>query len=276
MKKLLVILLIISVVRTTAQESSPKVSTVSTDGTLTVSVTTSSAGGGFYPDNVLAIWVQDNASKLVNTMMYYTSNSHSSAVDMSTWYQRIGSHWSTNATTLATYTLKNVDGISGATQKSESAYGLRTCYWGKTVSLASVADGIYTVGMELCDDVASVNSAGHSFSSFSFTKGPVAQTLTPANAPSFSNISIQWVPKSSAGIQDVKLESQYSVYPNPAKSIVHIGGSDIQKIVLCTLSGKQILTSSLSKIDISKLPVGNYLAKISTKRGTFVKKIEKQ
>ena len=57
-----------------------------TDGTLTVTTTTSSPGSntGYDPENVLAIWVQNSAGTLVNTMLYNTRNSNSSAADITT------------------------------------------------------------------------------------------------------------------------------------------------------------------------------------------------
>lgn len=44
-----------------------------TSGTLSVSVTTSSAGGNYTPRNILAIWVEDSSGKFVKTLLVYAN-----------------------------------------------------------------------------------------------------------------------------------------------------------------------------------------------------------
>jgi len=240
-----------------------------TAGTLTVKVTTSSAGGGYANQNVEAIWIQDNTGKLVNTMLYYTKNSNSSATDLTVWYGLIGS-WANRSVAVTT------DGITGATAGS---YGLRTCYWGKTASVSGVADGTYTVKMELADEGSpsvAVGSTGHKMVAYTFVKGSASSTGVISGSPAscFSGISISWVPVNTA-VQNVELEKLYSVYPNPAISNIYVSGNDVNEVEICSISGRSLIVSREQNVNVSSLPKGAYLAVIKAKNGTVVKKILK-
>jgi len=252
------------------------VANAQTNGTLTVTTTTSTpgSGSGYDPENVLAIWVQNSTGALVNTMLYNTRNSNSTATDLTTWYGVIGSHWSTTAATLATYTKTNADAVTGATNTS---YGAKTCYWGKTVNISAIADGVYTVKMEiLCNKVA-VGSTGHKIVAYTFTKGGASATgaLSGSAQTCFSNTVVSWVPKTT-GIDEIKLASLYSVYPNPTKSNIYVTGGDINGIEIFTISGKSLLKTNQQNLNMAQLPKGIYLAQIYTDKGVFVKKIEKE
>jgi hypothetical protein len=124
--------------------------------------------------------------------------------------------------------------------------------------------------MQLTDDeFAGLNA------SFTFTKGTSTQTLTPANVlPSFKSISIQWVPTNTA-LNDVNADKLFSVYPNPTSATAYVAGFGIKSIELCTLNGKHISTSSEQQLNLERLPKAVYLAKIYTKSGVYIKKIEK-
>ena len=63
-----------------------------TAGTLTVTFSTSSTN-----TYAMAIYVTNSAGSLVNTMLYRTSNGDNSARDMTTFWSKIGSAWSTSA-----------------------------------------------------------------------------------------------------------------------------------------------------------------------------------
>jgi hypothetical protein len=138
-------------------------------GTLSVSTTTSTAGGKYSPKNVVAIWIRTSSGAFVKSLLVYAN---AQRYDLSNWYSN-SSQNTTNATT-------------GATQ---SSYATRVGSWnGTNTSGTLVADGDYKVCMELCD-------GGFSYKEFTFTKGPTTVSLTPANTGSFSNIVINWTPK---------------------------------------------------------------------------------
>ena len=137
---------------------------------LIVSTVTSGTGGSYAPKNVVAIWIENSSGTFVKSLTVYAAERK---YDLTNW----GSSSNENTT----------DAVTGATR---SGFGTIYGIWdGTDVKGAVVADGTYNVCMELTDKSTTGN-----FSTFSFTKGATAQTLTPANVPSFSNISIKWMP----------------------------------------------------------------------------------
>ena len=148
--------------------STPAAPTTTTG--LTVAVTTSATGGSYAPRNVVAIWIEDNAGKFIKTLTVYAQ---ARDYDLTKWNTASGGN--------------KVDAVTGATQ---SNVGIIYGTWnGKDAAGALVPDGTYKVCMELTDKGSTGN-----FSTFAFTKGTTAATVTPANVPSFSSISIKWVP----------------------------------------------------------------------------------
>ncbi len=137
---------------------------------LTVSVVTTSAGGSYAPKHVVAIWIENNAGQFVKTLTVYAKTK---ASYLTNWETSSGGN--------------SIDAVSGATQNTHGTiYGS----WNGTDAKGITApDGTYRVCMELTDK----NSTGN-FSYFTFTKGPNKETKTPPNEPSFSSISIKWVP----------------------------------------------------------------------------------
>lgn len=149
--------------------SNPPVNSTPTTG-LVVTTVTSTTGGGYSPRNIVAIWIESNAGVFVKTL---TCKAAERKYDLTKWES------SSKGNT--------VDASTGATLTS---FGTVTGVWnGTDVNGKVVADGTYKVCMELTDKSATGN-----YSSFTFTKGTVAATQTPANAPSFSSISIKWMP----------------------------------------------------------------------------------
>jgi citrate lyase gamma subunit len=60
-----------------------------------------------------------------------------------------------------------------------------------------------------------------------------------------------------------------SIFPNPAKDVVHIAGDNIQQIVISTIEGKRILNSTLKKIDVGNLQKGVYIISVYTTKGNI-------
>lgn len=232
-----------------AQDSAPE---ANTSGTLTVTTTTVTFNGDHAPRNYFAMWITTGTGTYVKTLMAYYGGSNVS--DLTNW---VASNPSKNKT----------DAITGATLNSHAK---RTASWDGTNSAKVLqADGTYIVKLEMTE-----NETTGKFTSYTFTKGTAPVTLTPANVAGFSEISIQWVPTNTA-LNDITLAKQYNVYPNPTLSTAYISGFDIEEIELVTLNGKSIFVTQNQKIDLSGYPKGIYLAKITTKAGSFMKKIEK-
>jgi len=150
--------------------TNPPIDTITPTTGLFVSTVTSTTGGGYSPRNVVAIWIENNSGVFVKTL---TVKAAERKYDLTKWES------SSKGNT--------VDASTGATLTS---FGTVTGIWdGTDVSGKVVADGTFKVCMELTDKSATGN-----FSSFTFTKGAVAATQTPANTPSFSSVSIKWMP----------------------------------------------------------------------------------
>lgn len=64
-------------------------------------------------------------------------------------------------------------------------------------------------------------------------------------------------------------KNYFSIYPNPTSDYLYIinSKSDIEKVYIYDLSGKQMLSDSKSKIYVGRLPSGVYMLNIKTKDG---------
>ena len=251
MKKVIIIMSFIGLaVSAYAQNYS---SSASTPGTLNVTVTTSATtGGAFIPRNIEAIWIQDGSGKFVKSLLVYAAAQI---------------QWLTNWNTASAG--NKVDAITGATQ---SSHGVRTCSWnGTNVSNAVVADGTYTVKMELTDKDATGN-----LGTFTFVKGPTAQTQTPAAVPSFSALTIKWTPSIASALEDVNMSNLYQIYPNPTASSIFVNGLDIQEIEIYNATGESVLKTNLHNVNLNALPKGVYMIKINSETGTVMKKLIKK
>ena len=222
-----------------------------TAGTLTFKVTTV-AGGSVSGAHIQAIWVKNSAGIYVKTLLAYSKTTN---IDHLTKWAPGGVKPTVTA-----------DALTGATT---STYGLLTETWNaKDVAGTVVADGNYTVWVELSDDPTEVSG------SWTFAKGPTAVNTTGTATTNFTNISIVWAPVTTA-VNDPEMEKYYSVYPNPAVSSIYVSGEDVKEVLICSLNGQSLLYSKEQHVNISSLAKGNYLAVIRTNNGTVVKKIQK-
>ena len=227
------------------------------NGTLSVSVATSSAGGNYAPRNILAIWIEDNSGKFVKTLLTYanTRKTH-----LNTWEE---------STTTAGSAFNSVDAITGATQ---SSHATRTCSWNGTDYTGKLMlDADYKIRMELTDKNATGNVA-----SFTFTKGLNTQKLNPANVPSFSSISINWTTSVTGLSPEITLSNTFVVYPNPGTGQFTVLGGNITSLKVTDLSGREICKSQIPIVDLTGQPKGIYLVTIKTEQETVVRKIIKE
>lgn len=225
-----------------------------TAGELSVSVTTSSTGGNFAPKNIIAIWIEDDAGNFVKTLLAYAS---ARKTHLNTW-QAI--------TTAAGSEYNTVDAITGATKTS---HGTRNCTWnGTDINGTLVADGTYTVWMELTDK----NSTGN-YSSFSFTKGSSSETISPSDEPSFSALEISWSP--AVSINKSQIYSDVFITPNPGNGVFEVQGTNILDIEVRTITGKLVVKTKNKRVDISDFENGVYLFSISKGENKITRKIIK-
>jgi hypothetical protein len=229
-----------------------------TDGKLTVTATTSKTSSPEYsPKNIVAIWIEDNSGKFVQTILAYA--------DERKQYLKA---WKTS-TAIAGSAYNVVDASTGATQKS---HGTRSHYWmGKNYKSVAVSDGDYKVKMEVTDN----DGVAQNLATFTFSKGPNPVTITPATTNGFSNISIEWVPTNTA-LLEISSDDLYNIYPNPAMNSIFVNGIDIKSIVIINQKGQQMLSTINQSIDISQLQSGLYFCSIETENGLFYKKFIKK
>jgi len=226
-----------------------------TNGTLTVTTTTSESGGPYKPKNIVAIWIEDGSGNFVKTLLAYAEERKK---HLTAWKA---------STTAAGSPYNRVDAVTGATRNSHSE---QVCTWnGKNFNQTLVADGEYKVKMELTDRNGTGNSAV-----FSFTKGSNPQTITPTNVPSFSNIGIVWTPITTETKEETT-EPIILVYPNPVSSQAVILGVGVKSFEVYDLEGILKLRTNGNEIDMSTVKPGIYLIKIVADSGTYVKKIIK-
>lgn len=143
--------------------------------TLSVTVTTASAGGRYSPRNIGAIWISDGNDRFVKTLNVWADK-------RSKYLKR----W--NEATLAAMVPGNrVDAISSATK---SSHGVRTASWNCTNTMSKpVADGAYKVCFELTD----FDGTGP-YECIPFSKSPAPFSLSPPDVTSFKARKLELTP----------------------------------------------------------------------------------
>ena len=231
-----------------------------TDGTLTFTFTQAVPSGG--TKNVEAIWIEDNAGAFVKTRMRFWSSGTNDHLPS----------WVTNSG-------QNVapDAVVGATRTSSTtptAFGAKTITWdGKgAVSGTTMPDGVYKVMIESSWATNTASGQHGLITSYTFTKGPVAEHLTPAGDANFSAITSDWVP-TFTGVQTNEAKNEINVYPNPTNGIVNIDIKNSLKgtIKVENITGEivfeenvDVTGSKVETIDLSKLANGNYFIKVQS------------
>lgn len=243
-------------------------------GTLTFTVTTSNAGGAYQPKHIMAAWIETSSGTFVETRLKKGTNN---------MYLPYLTHWKTasNGTTVPT------DANTGATIPTHaSPNNPVTVTWdGKNQNGNVVTDGTYRLCIELTDKNATGN-----YSYFTFEKGPNTQNQTPANAPSFSNMSLNWV--STVNIESNTNDNvAVSAFPNPfttetnvsfnlkeaecvTTNIYSVSGQLIKSFITdCKNTGINKISWNGSDNNGNKVPVGVYYYNINTKNDSFTGKI---
>jgi hypothetical protein len=136
------------------------------------------SGRSYAPQNIIAIWVEDNNGKFVKTLLI---NARRYTDYLTAWV---------NATSSAGSTYNSVDAVTGATNMT---HGVRVCTWdGTDFNGNLVADGSYVVKMELTE----ANSTGNS-AAFPIIKGESTFSSNPDPNTNFSDITLKWEPNIS-------------------------------------------------------------------------------
>lgn len=143
---------------------------------LQITVTTSPTPGADYaPNNVVAVWIEDQAGTFVKTIDRWASARKQHLV---AWTLKAG--------------LADADAVSGATRASHATP--LTITWDlKDRQNAVVADGTYTIRMEVADQ-NSVAPDQNNQGTFTFVKSADPQSQTGLSNGGFTNVSIDFTP----------------------------------------------------------------------------------
>ncbi|MBX7098444.1 MAG: DUF2271 domain-containing protein [Myxococcaceae bacterium] len=210
---------------------------------LTVSFTTTPAGGGYNPKNIVAVWIQDSNGAFVKTIGRWAGTRKSHLV---AWNQSAGSG--------------DADAVSGATRPNHSAT-LNVTWDLKNKAGAVVPDGKYTIRMETCDansSSASQNNQG----TFTFTKGSAPSTQTTSGG-GHNAVNINFTPVTGGGNQAPSVATAAAASPATtatASSALSVLGADD--------SGEAALTYAWAKTsgpgNVAFSPNGTNAAKNTT------------
>lgn len=87
----------------------------------------------------------------------------------------------------------------------------------------------------------------------------------------YSDVSTE----NTLGTQNISLENQFSIYPNPATEKVFIKGDKVSDIEMYSIDGRKlnVTVNSDQSINISHLPKGVYLIKLKIKQQETTKKL---
>ncbi len=176
-----------------------------TAGTMTFTVTTTFTGGGWGNRHNFVVWIENSSAAFVKTRILYGGETDHLL------------EWSSKTPSMST-----VDATTGST-KNANPYTYSGIIWigndltGLAPNYTLLADGTYTVAMELAWGSSKVLGTGRQIYRVSFTKGPSPQTVTPANQTNFTNMTLQWTPL-GVGITENNQKFYFNVTPNPATS----------------------------------------------------------
>jgi hypothetical protein len=231
--------------------------------------------------NVLAVWIESSTGTFIKTKLKHVSGStkdHSP-----TWAVKSGGVAS-NATGANS---NSTDADSGATLKNAAIspspynnFGIKTINWdGKNVSGtlngATVADGTYKIWVESSWSDGP-NNIHNEIISFPFTKGTSTSTTNPVGDSYINGITLTWTP-TQAGVNDLLIKPEVTIYPNPTNGIFNMDfKNEVKSIRIVDILGKVVYSEKVASktieatksIDLSNLNNGLYIVSITNDNGT--------
>lgn len=197
-----------------------------TVGNLTFKVTTKAYGGTgtFSPKNVVAIWLANPSGTFVRTFKLDANAQKNKLVK---WVLASNNNV--------------VDAITGVTLLTHQTH---TITWnGRDLSGNALPDGNYTVWVEFTEKNSTVSNPGPS-ASVAFAKGTAVQHLAPADNTYFQGITLDWIPDTSAAVDNLNLTTngKFQCFPNPFNSSTSVNFSITNhqkvKVDIFNVSGK--------------------------------------
>lgn len=226
-----------------------------TAGTLTFSVNLTSHNSTYGYDHYVAIWIENGTSTFVKTK-YKMADSHGTTSHLPVWKTASGGN--------------TTDAVTGASLHTYSSPC--TISWNATdVPGSIVTDGTYTIHVEF----TWAHGGSTASTSYTFTKGQVADVQNPADQTEFKSVSISWQPDLS-GMETANQDEGYSIYPNPVSDFLLVSGKNISNIEVYTITGELVYSGNLKTIDLVAQPAGVYLVNIMNETGRHTERIFKQ
>jgi hypothetical protein len=74
-----------------------------------------------------------------------------------------------------------------------------------------------------------------------------------------------------SGVERIDID-RVNVYPNPATSYINVNG-EVEKLSLYDMQGALVIEASANTLDVTTLPVGNYILKINDREGVRTVKV---
>jgi hypothetical protein len=233
-----------------------KVILAQTTGNLQVTTTTKGTGGNYAPKNIVAVWVENENGQFVKTLATYAN---SRKAYLNTWGSsttKVGSAYNT------------VDAITGATRTS---HGTITCSWNGTDYKGNVVgDGTYNLRLELTDKHSTGNLA-----SYTFSKGSVFQSQTPADVPSFTSTSIKWEPVTITGLETKSQRKELKITYDPSTCQLSVSGVTVTKMEIYNFAGQLVFKKQTSFANLNSFQNGVYIVVVKADNGNFTQKIIK-
>jgi len=153
------------------------------DDTLTLTFTTTAAGGEYQPKNVHVVYLTDSANHFITTV------GNGAGTMRALWANARANHvrqWYTSNPDTA----GDIDARTSATRSNHSTYNI-TWNWKKRDGTA-VPDGAYKIKFELTDDNYSQNKFHRT--EFAITKGRTPWTVGPVSQNGYNNVTLTYTP----------------------------------------------------------------------------------
>lgn len=143
---------------------------------LTVSFTTTPAGGNYSPKNIVAVWIETSSGVFTKTIGRWAQTQKA---DLVAWRTKAGT--------------SDTDAMSGATRPNHTTPPTLTATWDlKNKSGVVVPDGTYTIRMELADRNSTATTQNNQ-GTFTFVKGATSSHQTTSGG-GFNGVVIDYVP----------------------------------------------------------------------------------
>jgi hypothetical protein len=227
--------------------------------------------------NVIAVWIESSTGTFIKTKLKHASSSTSDHLPI--WAAKSGG----TATNAMGTNSNTTSADTGATLKNTAVnpspffnFGLKTITWdGTNVANAIVANGAYTIWVESSWNDGADN-IHNEIISFPFTKGTSTSTTNPTGDSYINGIILTWTP-TQAGVNDILIKPEVTIYPNPTNGIFNMAfKNDVNSIKVVDILGKVVYSEKIAlasadttkKIDLSNLNNGLYIVSVSNDNGT--------